>query len=89
MPAHVCACVSVCKKPRYMRCLGRDAESPRRRTHVRERIKNANILSIYINFKFCLSTQTQEIHIHMVYIHIFVFFCKCCLRRQMASVKQK
>lgn len=77
----LCLHVCVCKQPRYMRCLGRDAESPRRRTHVRERMKNANTLGIYINFKFCLPTQTQEIHIYTcctytrtyIYIYICVF----------------
>lgn len=71
---HMCVCASVCasmcEQPRYMRCLGRDAEHTH--TCVRGRIKNANLLSIYINFKFCLSTRR-----HKKYLYLYLYTCVC------------
>lgn len=90
---HMCAYVCVCEQPRYMRCLGRDAEH----THVRRRIKNANLLSIYINLKFCLSTPRHKKYLYLylyicmcmwcIYIYLCVLLCKCWLRKTKMNVQ--
>lgn len=83
MPAHVCVCASVCEQPRYMRCLGRDAEH----THMCARANKECEFTEYLHkFKILfVDSQTQEI---LVLMYIYTFICVCC-SASAGCVKQK